>query len=185
MRSPRLSVLVLAAALAGCSSVQVRTEFDTAAKYADYKSYAWIAPPPGPEQAPAIRDPQIRSFVVQTVDRELARKGLVRTALESNPDFLVSVVGWSKTDVVVSNYGYSYGGAYAYGPYYGAAVMVPVAEVRQYTEGTMLLDFVDAKTKKLFWRGTASDTVTTPEGLRSSVDEAVRKLMEQYPPRAR
>jgi hypothetical protein len=184
MTSPRLSILALAAALAGCSTLKVGTEFDPKAPFASYKTYAWIAPAPGPEQAPPIRDPRIREFAMQVVDREMARKGLVKTTLESNPDFLVSIIGWSKTEVSVSNYGYTYGGAYAYGPYYhGPVVAVPVTEVRQYTDGTMLLDFVDAKTKQLVWRGTATDAITSPESVRSSIDAATRKLLEHYPPK--
>jgi hypothetical protein len=182
MRSLRLSLLVLAAAAAGCSSMQIRTEYDTAAQFKDYRTYAWVAAAPGPEEAPAIRDPQVYARVVEAVEREMARKGLVRAPPETTPDFLVSVHGWSRNRIDVVNYGYAYGGSYAYGPY-PAAGAVPITEVREYTEGTLLLDFVDATTKKLVWRGTATDTITSPGSVRETIDTAARKLLDAYPPR--
>jgi Tfp pilus assembly protein PilV len=179
----RCSLLVLAAALAGCSSMQVKTEYDPKASYETYKTYAWLATEPGTEQAAAVRNPATRAVIVAAVDRELKAKGIVRATPDANPDFYVSVIGWGQSRVEVSNYGYSYGAAYAYAPY--GATMAPVTQVSEYTEGTMLLDFVDAKTKTLFWRGTASDTVTSPAQIRETVDNAVHKLMEAYPPAAK
>ena len=186
MAPMRVSILVLAAALAGCSSLKVNTEYDPAAPYASYKTYAWVANGPGPEEAPAIRNPIVQAQVVAAVDRELAKKGFTLTRPEANPDLLVSVHGWSQQRIEVTNYGYSYGGAYAYGPYRPVPVTAG-ADVRTYTDGTMLLDFIDAKARKLVWRGTASDTFSSPDlgAVKRSVDEAVRQLVDAYPPKAK
>ena len=145
--------------------------------------YAWLQTPPGPEQAPAIRNPLIRERVVAAVDRELAKKGFARVSPDATPDLLVSVHGWAQSRVEVTNYGYSYGGAYAYGPYRPMPVSAGV-DVRSYTDGTMLLDFVDAKAKKLVWRGTASDTVkenATPEEREKNLNDAMAKPFEYAP----
>jgi len=178
----RPSILALALAVAGCSSMKVRTEYDPAAPYATYKNYAWITPAPGPEQAPTIRNPAVQAAVVAALDREMGKKGLVRTTLDANPDFLVSVHGWAQSRIEVTNYGYSYGGVYSYGPYRTAGP-VPISEAREYTDGTLLLDFVDAKTKKLVWRGTATDTLTSPDRVWAVVDAAARELLAAYPPK--
>jgi hypothetical protein len=178
----RLSIVVLAAALAGCSSVKIKTEYDASAPFKQYRTYAWLPNIPGPEQPASMRNPEVHAHVVAALDREMAAKGLVRTSLEANPDFLVSVLGATRRAVEVTSYGYTYAGAYSYGPYVTPGMAVPVNEVREYTEGTLLLDFVDAKTRKLFWRGTATDTVTSPESVRKSIDEAARKLLAAYPP---
>jgi hypothetical protein len=177
------TALAAAAVLAGCSTLKVKTQFDPTAPYPTYKTYAWLATQPGQEQAAAIRNPAVRSLVVDAVDREMKRKGFVRTTPDQNPDFLVSVIGWGQSRVEITNYGYAYGGAYVYGPWGPSAVAAPIAEVNQYTDGTLILDFVDAQSKKLFWRGTATDTLTTPEQVPNVVDGAVRKLLEQYPPK--
>jgi hypothetical protein len=186
MPSLRVSMLALAAALAGCSSLKVNTQYDAAAPYASYKTYAWNPAPPGPEQAPAIRNPLVRDRVVADVNRELAKKGLAQVAPDANPDFLVSVHGWAQSRVEVTNYGYSYGYGYAYGPGpYRAMPTGPAVEVNSYTDGTMLVDLVDAKAKKLVWRGTASDTFTSPDvnAVTRIIDDAVAQLFENYPPK--
>jgi uncharacterized protein DUF4136 len=185
MPSLRFSTLALAAALAGCSSMKVKTEYDPAAPYATYKKYSWIAAEPGPEQAAPIRNPQVRALVITTIERELTKKGLVLAKGAEEPDFLVSVLGWTQQGVQVTNYGYAYGGAYVYGPYSAPIAPMPMTDVHVYTDGTLLLDFVDAKTKKLVWRGTATDTLTSPDRVPGIIDDAVRTLLEAYPPKAK
>ncbi len=178
------SMAALAALLlAGCSTLKVNAQYDPAAPYPTYKTYAWLATAPGQEQVAAIRDPAVRVLVIDAVDREMKKKGLVRVTTDQNPDFFVSVIGWGHSRVEVTNYGYAYGGAYVYGPWGPSAVAVPVAEVNQYTEGTLILDFVDAKSKTLFWRGTATDTIANANQVRTVVDQAAYKLLEAYPPR--
>ena len=182
--SRSMGALAAAALLAGCSSLQVKTQFDPAAPYPGYKRYAWLASEPGQEQAAAIRDPGIRRLVIETIDREMGKKGLVRTTPDQNPDFFVSVIGWGRGRVEVTNYGYAYGGAYVYGPWGPSpAAAVPVAQVNEYVDGTLVLDFVDAKSRKLFWRGTATDTLTTPQQVPGVIDGAVQKLLAAYPPK--
>jgi hypothetical protein len=188
MRSPRLSILVLAAALAGCSSLKVNTEYDPSAPYASYKTYAWNPTAPGPEQAPSIRNPTIQAQVVAAVDRELQAKGFAMVKPEANPDLLVAVHGWAQSRVEVSTYGYAYGPGYVYGPAYGPYQPMPVTpavEVHNYTDGTLLIDFVDAKAMKLVWRGTATDTFTRPDlaAVKRTVDEATAQLIGAYPPK--
>jgi hypothetical protein len=182
MPSLRLSMLLAVATLAGCATtVKIQTEYDPAAPYPAYRKYAWLNATPGPEQAAAMRNPAAYAMVVGALDRELAKKGFEKTTLEGNPDFVVAVLGNSQQRIEVTNYGYAYGGAYAYGPY-GPGMVVAAPEVRSYTDGTLLVDFVDAKSKKLFWRGTATDTVTSPDSLKASIDDAARQLVAAFPP---
>ena len=190
MRWPSLSILALAAALAGCSSLKVNTEYDPTAPYDSYKTYAWNPKVPGPEEAPSIRNPMVQAQVMAAVDRELRAKGFAMVKPEANPDLLVAVHGWAQSRVEVTNYGYAYGPGYVYGPAYGPyhpAPVVPAVEVHNYTDGTLLIDFVDAKAMKLVWRGTATDTLTSPDlaAVKRTVDEAAKQLIGAYPPKPR
>jgi Domain of unknown function (DUF4136) len=52
---------------------------------------------------------------------------------------------------------------------------------RTYEEGTLIIDLIDAHSKKLIWRAYASSEVKTPvteEKIRKAVDKAFTK----YPP---
>jgi hypothetical protein len=84
------------------------------------------------------------------VDAILGARGYVLDP--DRPDFLVSSYVDAKERVQVSNHGYTYsrwGGWYA--PQY--------TDVYEYTEGSLVLDVVDAKERTLIWRGTASKVV--------------------------
>ena len=56
-------------------------------------------------------------------------------------------------------------------------------EARQYPEGTLVLDIVDARTRKLVWVGTLQREVrsTNPSG--KQVQKAVKKLLKNFPPK--
>ena len=52
----------------------------------------------------------------------------------------------------------------------------------------LVVDFVDPREKDLIWRGTASGSVDphrTPEERTARVQEAVWKMLDQYPPAKR
>lgn len=172
------------AALAGCSTVKVHTEYDPKTQFADYKTYAWNPTPAGPDQVPTARNPAVRALVVSAVDRELARKGLVKVPIEDDPSFIVTALGWAQRQIEVNNYGYAYAGPYVYGPYGpGYTLAAPRVEVHDYEVGTLVLDFSDPRTKQLFWRGVATDTIQDLTKVRERIDDAVRKLLESYPPK--
>jgi hypothetical protein len=51
--------------------------------------------------------------------------------------------------------------------------------------GTLIVDLVDANRKELVWRGTASDTLdpeASPEKKEKNLQEAMAKLLANYPP---
>jgi hypothetical protein len=54
-------------------------------------------------------------------------------------------------------------------------------DVNQYHEGTMVLDFVDARTKKLVFRGTGQAIVGGAEANAEKIREGVAKMMAAYP----
>jgi hypothetical protein len=59
--------------------------------------------------------------------------------------------------------------------------------VQQYTEGTIVLDFYDAKSKQLVWRGTASGALSSNKPSMEEVQEKlngiVAKMLAEYPPK--
>ncbi|MGZ3481275.1 MAG: DUF4136 domain-containing protein [Myxococcaceae bacterium] len=174
----RLGLLTSLLVLAACSSVKVQTEYDRAANFKGYQTYAYIAQQPGPEEAPAVRDPRIREAVVRGVDAGLAAKGLKRTEPDQSPDLLVAVHGFATNRIDVQNYGYSYSTT-PYGYYPGLST--PSVEVRQYRDGTLIIDLIDATTKQMVWRGTATDTFN-PGAEAKAIANAIDKTLAEYPP---
>lgn len=55
------------------------------------------------------------------------------------------------------------------------------ADVQQYTEGSLVLDFVDSKTHKIVFRGLGQAAVGTTEENAAAIQAAVNKIVAAYP----
>jgi hypothetical protein len=54
--------------------------------------------------------------------------------------------------------------------------------VHRSTVETLLVDFVDARTDKAFWRGVATGTVRGAQSNRQNIVDAVRRMLDNFPP---
>jgi len=160
-----------------CSTIYgVKYDYDQQANFADLKTFDWM---PVPEKA------GIDSFVVQrvknAVNTELQAKGLMMTS--DNPDFLIATHLGQKEKVQVTDLGYDYG---PYGRYRGGYWGGPGGvSTYKYEEGSLILDFVDAKSMKMIWRGAAKaeiQNVDTPDKSEKLINEAVNKILKKFPP---
>jgi hypothetical protein len=176
----RIAVVAAALLAAACSSINVQTQYDPGADFTRYRTYAWLDQAPGAQENPAMRNPLVLSMIIHAIDARLPAEGFTKVPIESSPAMLVTVHGYAQDRIEVTQYGYTY----SYGPYgfYPAGAPVPVTDVSQYREGTLLLDFVDAQTKQLVWRGVATAVIQRGGVDQGQVDEAVAHLLAAYPP---
>ena len=172
----------LALVLAGCATLKIDTEYVEGADFKRYRSFTFLTMQPGPEEAPVIRDPQVRERVRYFVQRELLKRGFLLAPEGVLPDFFIAMHGWSGDQISIEQYGYGYGAGFGY-PAGGAVVVssAPAVQVRAYRSGTLILDFVDGTTREMFWRGTGSDSVS-PDQAPAALEEAIVKIIEAYPP---
>ena len=175
---PRIAVAALL--LAACSSVQVSTDYDPATDFAVLRAYAWL-----PRKAGASGDPRLDSSLLNerirnAVEVQLAERGHRKVA-SGQADFLVAyhTAVERKIDVDTIYRGYGYG-THSWG--WGAGHETVVYD---YDQGTLVLDVLDPKAHRLLWRGSAKAVVSeesTPEKRTKLINEAVAKLLEQFPP---
>jgi len=162
-----LLVIVISLVLAACSTMRTSIDYDPGYDYSKLKTYRWI-PNPGVEQANELFDKHFRKIM----DEKLAAKGY--SADENNPDFLVAYHGNVQSKVDVTNWGYRYPG------WYGGI------EVYQYEEGTLIVDFVDATSKNIIYRGTLTAEIDRRssdfEKRQKRINEAVEKILKSFPP---
>lgn len=164
-----LSISIVLLLFNSCATVQVKTDYDTHTDFSKIKSFAFYKK--GIDKA-KISDLDKRR-ILHAIASELEAKGLV---LSDNPDMLVSIFTKSrkKQDVYYSGYWYpSY-----YGNYWGT-------HVSNYTEGTLLIDFIDTKGKKLLWQGVGKGYLNTSgnvERKEARINEFVKEMMAKYPP---
>ena len=157
-----------------CSIYGVKYDYDQQANFAEFKTFDWM-------QIPEKAD--IDSFILQrvknAVNAELKAKGL--TMSSSNPDFLIAEHLGKMNKIRVTDWGYGYSAYGRYGRSWGSRGV----STHQYKEGFLILDFVDTKSKKLVWRGSANaevQNVNTPEKSEKLINAAVKAILKKYPP---
>ena len=172
--------------LIGCATIQVSEDYDRRAPFTTYKTFDWM---PKPEKMPpnartAIdSNPLLGKRIQEIADEILAGKGM--TLSKERPDLLINYYVGFKEMVDIDGWGYFYGPRWGYyWPYLG-----PHDEYT-YTEGTLILDFVDAKTNELVWRGVADkalyDYYSSGTAGHNFSDRELSKILktmlDQYPP---
>jgi hypothetical protein len=176
-----VALLVATVAVGGCSTVKVQTDYDPGADFARLQSYAWLPDPRPPTGDPRIDSTLLDSRIRSAVDSQLATRGF-RQVSPDQADFLVAyhVALETKLDVDTIHHGYGYGRGRWYG---GVSTSTRVSE---YEQGTLLLDFVDPKTRQLLWRGSASARLrskSSPEKSQERVNQAVAAMLKRFPPK--
>lgn len=182
MSGKRVIALFLAVSwLAGCASTpKPRTDYDPGADFSSYKSYSFVKLT-GTDQA------HYQSLITQHFKTALRREMDARGYLysESEPDLLVNFNARLDDKIRVSSYPstsmyYGYRGYGAWGGY-GS-----YTDVRQYTQGTVNIDLIDARRQQLVWEGVVVGTVREDalDNLGPRIAEVVRLIMAEYPFRA-
>lgn len=176
-------VAILVFSVTGCSSTPtVLVNADPTVDFFQYKSYGFM---PTLSTDNANYESMESNFLKVAVAQELDRRGLLYS---DNPDLLVNFYINTKekirsrsTPTTGAYYGYRAG---YYDPWRGyGAHMGYETRIEQYTEGTLNIDVVDAKQKKLVWEGAVGGRVTDKkiQNLEDTIDKAVAAIMSGYP----
>ncbi|WP_136798676.1 MULTISPECIES: DUF4136 domain-containing protein [Desulfosediminicola] len=167
--------------LGGCSTVRVNQDYKPGTNFSQYRSYHWQQPAASTSEDMRVQNPLLHERFQQAINAGLAGRGLFPGA----PDFLVTYNYRIETRIQSEPYstsvGYGYGRSYRYsGVAFGTGGMI-----RQYDVGILVIDFYDARTGALIWRGTGSEIVSsnpTPEKTTEFVNKMVSSILSQYPP---
>jgi hypothetical protein len=169
--------------LAGCGQMKVAADYDSSADFAALHTYAWRPGPQRPLGDPRFDGSLIDKRVRAAVDRVLASKGFRAAASGAAADFFVGY------DAVIRQRigSHAINGWYGYGAgRRGAWRAGPQTVVRDYEEGTLLIDVIDPATMQLLWRGSSSGVVdphATVEKREQRINDAVEWILADFPPR--
>ncbi len=122
-------------------------------------------------------------YLVEAIRSELLARGMTETKdAQLLVNFHVSKKEKISTTVTPSaSLGYySYRGRVGYG---SSIAMTTETAVRQYTEGTLNIDIVDAARKQVVWEGVAIGRLKEkpPEDLQGFVNAIIAEIFAQYP----
>lgn len=180
--------------LSACAH-SVTVEQRPGSNFSTYRTYAWADTEVKTQgdQNPLLNSPIAQENIRQAIQSELSKRGLRQ--VERNPDFYVTThIYVEQAERTVVNppppgpaFAYPYSVRYHglllpvnYGYWYSPAYY-QTTRTEQYREGTLVLDFIDAKTNNLVWRGSMVDPVNDPARLGRHFAEAARDILEKFP----
>ena len=186
----RVGMLLITSALmtACASTTKIQSDYDRSVDFSNYKTYGYYSPM-------GIENPNYSSLLGQmfrdAIDAQMLQRGYVKSA---NPDLLFNVSARleDKTRVTTTSDPMMYGGGYygyrggMYDPWGGYGYGTST-HVSQYTEGTINVDMVDPKLKRMLWEGVAIGRVNEKEKndeLRQDIMTGIAEMFEGYPFRA-
>jgi hypothetical protein len=162
------ALLFLLLAAASASAQKVTVEFDRAADFSHYKTFA-IRGGQLNSRNPVLNSELVKKQIEQDITSNLTARGLMPVTGKS--DLNVRYHFGSARKAEIERYP---AGWYGMGT---RVVRVP------YTEGTLVIDLPDPSTQSLVWRGIASEERSDARKIEGKLDDMVRKSIEKYPPK--
>jgi hypothetical protein len=175
MRLRGLLATMAALTLTGCAARMVSSHVELGAEFANYRTYDW-----GPADALPTGDPRLdnneffRDYIQGAIEKELAARRL--TLVPNQPDLLIH---WHTTVTRELR-------AEALQDLGDPACQGRCSpSIVEYEMGTLLIDVIDAHSKKLIWRAWTRDNfsgVIDDQGrLRRTAVSSVADMMKRFP----
>lgn len=178
------AVAISALTLTGCASMRVSSYVDRGTDFTRYRTYNWASSDRLSTGDPRLdNNPFFHERVQKAVDEQLASRGFEKMT-SGTPDLVLHYHASVNQKLDVSEADQKSG--YATPPV-GSGTRGETSEPYVYDAGTLLIDFVDARSNKLVWRGWAESSldgvIDDQAWLEETVDKAVAKVLERLPRR--
>ena len=166
MRVVSLLGLVLGLLVGSAAAQSVQSDFDRTFQFSNLKTFSFAVQRRGatdPLSTDSLNDGRIRTGL----ESQLIANGFHMETEKA--DFVIAYYVKSKTKLSVRDYGY--------GPprWFGGRDL----RVNQDTEGTLMVDFIDARTNQVIWRGRAVGTLDL-KGVDKKISKSTEKLVKQF-----
>jgi hypothetical protein len=174
----RLTAVFALLAISGCAPIHTGSFVDQSVDFSKYHSYNWA-----PSAQRSTGDARLEKNAVfqdhlqGEVEKQFAAKGF-KGPTSRKPDLLLRyrAATTSRVNVngVESGYGYCSSDC--------------SARVVEYEAATLVLDVVDARTRKVVWRGWSQDhlddLLDNQDRMARRLQEAITKMLEKFPANA-
>ena len=169
MMAAMLTVLFAATSIAG-----IKTDYDRTANFGQYKTYSW--------QNVKTRNPLMVDRIKAAVNAQLAAKGWME--VPSGGDAAVVAMETTKEQQTLDTLYDGFGGGWRWRGFGGFGEATTTTET--YKVGTLVVDIFDANSKKLIWRGSESDTLSSNSDKNiKDLDKNVKKMFGHFPPQVK
>ncbi|MEQ1728266.1 MAG: DUF4136 domain-containing protein [Vicinamibacterales bacterium] len=172
-RTLTLALAAAAVVAAGCAPVRVNASLERGMAFTNYSSYTWADDSQFSTGDPRLDNNEFFQHRLQgNVDAVLEQRGLEKVSA-TNADLVIHYHANISQRIDVNALDRSFG-------------YCQDCHSSIYDAGTITLDFIDAKTNTLVWRGWSEgslDGIDSQPMIESRLDESVRKILLQLPPR--
>lgn len=152
---------------------QVKADYDRSADFSHYKTYSW--------EKIQTQDPLWVDRIKTAVNTALAAKGW--TQAESGGQVAIVAIEMTKNQQTINTFYDGFGGGWGWRRFGGGGFGDATTTTENYKVGTLVVDLFDANSKKLLWRGSASDTLSDKsEKNIKNLDKGVQKMFDHFPP---
>lgn len=165
--------------LASCSSLSVTSDYDREANFSSYKTYSFAKMD---VERTNINDIN-KNRLIRAVKNEMNERGFTES---DDADLEIHMHGvienkWSAT-ARTDYYGMGL-------PYYrrgfgwGGVPGTTTVDIQKYEEGTLIVDLVDVKEKKLVWQGIGTAILrNNPKNVEERINKAMANILRSFPP---
>lgn len=166
-----------------CSpTVNVTTDYDHAANFGEYKTFAVYDL--------KAQEGQVNQLNVDRVTNAIRSEMIAKGFTESStPDLKVNAVTILKNrqSVTANSDFYGYGGMYRPYGYWGGGGMMGGATTTfntyDYVDGSLVIDIVSTKTQKLVWQGIGNAQIDSkPDNPEEFIASSIKKILAGFPP---
>jgi Domain of unknown function (DUF4136) len=157
----------------GAAAQQVKTDYDRAANFAQYKTYSW-------EQV-KTKDALDVDRIKSAVNTALAAKGWRQ--VDSGGDVSIMAMEITREQQTLNTFYDGFGGGWGWRGFGGGGFGEATTTTDTYKVGTVVVDLFDTKTKQLIWRGRSTDTLSNNSDKNiKNLDKGVEKMFKKFPP---
>jgi hypothetical protein len=170
--------------LTGCATMQVGSDYDRQASFANFHTFAIMR-----REHHNVHNPLVVQRTEDAIAQDLVAKGYRQVSDPAGADFTVDFTVGSKERTDINSYpepyatmgwgGWGWGPGWWGGPYWGSSL-----DVRQVHEGTLSIDVFDAHTHRPVWHGWAKKDLSRKDIDHSEepIRKAVAAVLADFPP---
>ena len=173
-----ISILIVAFASSCGPTVKVTSDYDRATNFSAYRTF-YMYDLKSTGNVNELNQDRIEKYI----RAEMIKRGFVES--KNNPDLMVNAVTVLKNrrGISANTSYYGYGGFYRpYGYWAAPAAGYTSISTYDYKDGSLVIDVVDAKIKRMIWTGSASAEIyKTPKDPDEAISTTVAKIMAEFP----
>jgi hypothetical protein len=180
-------IVVLIVVLAACTTLEVGSDFDRQATFANYHTFAIMH---RAHRNADAQNPLVSQRAEDAIVGELTALGYQLVTDAASADFVVDFTIGSRERTDINTYpapyatmgwtGWGYGPGWWGAPYWGTNV-----DVRQVREGTLSIDVFDGRSHRPVWHGWAKKELSRRdiEDSEEPIRKAVTAVLAKFPPK--